>query len=225
MTYTKDGMVIDKTIAHQVANMARNAMVNQNVPQQAVQFLGEVNTPDGMRRVLLRHAVDAVVMDSKGEYVLMIKRQHNPGAGLLALPGGFIDPVEGNQTEVAHKAALRELGEEAGYTAADTAEPLGERKTHRPFDVRVAWRDMPDTDIKKGDIFTVTTQGFLVQVESLTPDMFQAGDDALAVQIVAVEDLLKQEAEHPGSVVGIADHLDMIREAREFIQLNHEHSR
>lgn len=51
--------------------------------------------------------VDAVVVCSG--HVLMIRRKFNPGAGLLALPGGFI-----KDTEKLKDAAIRELKEETG---------------------------------------------------------------------------------------------------------------
>jgi bifunctional NMN adenylyltransferase/nudix hydrolase len=49
--------------------------------------------------------VDAVVV--QGTHVLLIKRKASPGAGLWALPGGFI-----NQDETCMDAAMRELREE-----------------------------------------------------------------------------------------------------------------
>lgn len=49
--------------------------------------------------------VDALVVCKS--HVLVIQRKHNPGKGLLALPGGFVDPDE---TLIA--ACLRELAEE-----------------------------------------------------------------------------------------------------------------
>lgn len=51
--------------------------------------------------------VDAVV-DAEG-HVLLIRRGREPGRGLLALPGGFLDP-----DETLLQAALRELREETG---------------------------------------------------------------------------------------------------------------
>jgi bifunctional NMN adenylyltransferase/nudix hydrolase len=53
-------------------------------------------------------AADAVVRSSDG-YVLLIRRSKAPGRGLLALPGGFVEP---NETFL--EAAIRELVEETG---------------------------------------------------------------------------------------------------------------
>lgn len=52
--------------------------------------------------------VDAVVRI--GQQILLIRRGHSPGKGLLALPGGFIE-----QRETTYQSALRELQEETGF--------------------------------------------------------------------------------------------------------------
>lgn len=55
--------------------------------------------------------VDALV--THGERVLVIRRGRRPGSGLLALPGGFLDP-----DEFIRDGALRELHEETGLALA-----------------------------------------------------------------------------------------------------------
>ena len=58
--------------------------------------------------------VGAIVADGEGR-LLMIKRGHEPGAGLWSIPGGRIEPGE-TDTE----AVARELTEETGLTAPAT---------------------------------------------------------------------------------------------------------
>ena len=75
------------------------------------------------------HAVDPVLMNERGDSVVLINRMFPPGAGKPALPGGFIDPpgTAHGRTVAANignnpgiKAmnpggdALRELAEETG---------------------------------------------------------------------------------------------------------------
>ena len=52
--------------------------------------------------------VGAVVTDGQGR-LLMIKRGHEPGAGLWSIPGGRIEPGETDA-----EALVREMGEETG---------------------------------------------------------------------------------------------------------------
>lgn len=56
--------------------------------------------------------VDAVIVQSG--HILMIKRRASPGAGLFALPGGFV-----NQNERLENAMIRELREETGLKVPD----------------------------------------------------------------------------------------------------------
>jgi ADP-ribose pyrophosphatase YjhB (NUDIX family) len=54
--------------------------------------------------------VGAIVVDERGR-LLLIKRGHEPGAGLWSLPGGRIEPGETD-----NEALVRELREETGLT-------------------------------------------------------------------------------------------------------------
>jgi ADP-ribose pyrophosphatase YjhB (NUDIX family) len=54
--------------------------------------------------------VGAVIKDSRGR-LLLVKRGHEPGAGLWSLPGGRIEPGETDA-----EALVREMREETGLT-------------------------------------------------------------------------------------------------------------
>jgi 8-oxo-dGTP diphosphatase len=66
--------------------------------------------------------VDAVVfgLRAKGLSVVLIERRHEPFAGRLALPGGFLE-----MDEPAETAARRELAEETGLNLHTPFRPLG----------------------------------------------------------------------------------------------------
>jgi len=66
--------------------------------------------------------VDAVVVQSG--HVLLIERDRRPGRGLLALPGGFLDPGERILD-----ACLRELHEETGISVSPAMLRAGIRKS------------------------------------------------------------------------------------------------
>jgi ADP-ribose pyrophosphatase YjhB (NUDIX family) len=54
--------------------------------------------------------VGAVIRDAAGR-LLLIRRGHEPGAGLWSLPGGRIEPGESDE-----QAVVREIAEETGLT-------------------------------------------------------------------------------------------------------------
>ena len=72
--------------------------------------------PWGTRRILVGVSgsvipcVGAIVADGEGR-LLMIKRGHEPGAGLWSIPGGRIEPGESDA-----EAVVREMIEETGLT-------------------------------------------------------------------------------------------------------------
>jgi ADP-ribose pyrophosphatase YjhB (NUDIX family) len=213
--FIKDNMLIDPSMQKEIVRRAVDGNFGDN-PNQVVHSLGTVRTPDGREvAVHLRHAADAVLLDDFG-HVVLITRKHNPGAGLKALPGGFMDPVPGSGgatvAENAVTAALREVLEETGIgrqlLAGTRVVPVGHRSYDRPFDIRVAWGDMPGTDIKKGDFFAVSTQAFCVKItQDLSRVLLKAGDDAKAVLVAKISNLTPKE-------FGVADHLAMVRAAQ-----------
>lgn len=113
----KDNMLIDPALQQEIIKRAVDGNFGNN-PSQAVHSLGTLKMPDGREvSVHLRHAADAILLDSSANVVL-ITRRYSPGAGLQALPGGFIDPIRGiggaTVAEKAISAALREAVEETG---------------------------------------------------------------------------------------------------------------
>jgi len=217
MTYpniVKDTMVIDHSLQMEIIRRVIEGNFGDQ-PAQAINALGTVQIPGGRDVAAhLRHAVDAILIDTHGNIVL-ITREHNPGAGLLALPGGFIDPLKGvdgrSVVEKALVAVLREAAEETGISEQLLANaqvlPIGGRSYDRSFDIRYVWRDMPGTEIKEGDFVAVSTQGFCaVTTEDLSKIPLKAGDDATKVHVLKIVDLV------PGQF-GILDHLPMIKAA------------
>lgn len=214
-SFIKDNMLIDPSMQKEIIRRALDGNFGDN-PNQAVNSLGIVRMPDGREvAVHLRHAADAVILDDFG-HVVLVTRKHNPGASLKALPGGFMDPVQGSGgaivAENAVTAALREATEETGISKRlqEGAHiiPVGHRSYNRPFDIRVAWGDMPGTDIKKGDLFAVSTQAFCVKTtQDLSRVSLKAGDDAKGVLVATISSVTPDE-------FGVADHLAMIQAAQ-----------
>ena len=213
--YVKDSMVIDPAIQKEIIGRAIAGSFGDQ-PDRAIHSLGTINVPYSSSPVSvhLRHAVDAIMVDPFG-HVVLITREFNPGAGLKAVPGGFIDPINGvggeSIVENALKALFREAGEETGASEqllqGARIVPVGSRNYDRPFDVREAFRDMNGTDIRKGDLFAVSTQGFvIITPQNLAAAGLEAGSDAKALHIPLFADIKPPE-------LGIADHYPMIRTA------------
>jgi 8-oxo-dGTP diphosphatase len=70
---------------------------------------GQVRILDGVPGSVIP-CVGAIVKDERGR-LLLIKRGHEPGAGLWSLPGGRIEPGETDA-----EALVREMREETGLT-------------------------------------------------------------------------------------------------------------
>ena len=202
----EDHMVIDPSLRREVVSRAMAGRFG-DVPDRAVHDLGLIGLPNGEKVALfLRHAADPIIVDDYGRVVL-ITRRHSPGAGLLSLPGGFIDPKE-DGVEAPLTAAIREAAEEAGISAAllQTAggRAVGARNYDRPFDIRAAWSDIGGTGIRKGDFIAVSTQGYCFRLAGNLLDIpLRAGDDAGAVHV-------KKPADLSAAQFAVPDHPAMI---------------
>ena len=117
---------------------------------------------------------DCVVI--KSGHVLMIKRKFNPGKGLWALPGGFVNPDE--QIE---ESAIRELKEE---TKIKLDKPVLKRSI---VDVKIF--DHPERSLRGRTI----THAHLIDLgEGPLPEI-KAGDDASGAHWVPLADLKNLE--------------------------------
>src|ERR1039457_3607197 len=105
--------------------------------------------------------VGAVVTDSRGR-LLLIKRGHEPGAGLWSLPGGRIEPGETDA-----EALIREMLEETGLTV-EPGRLLG--RVQRPG--------------AGGDVIDIRDYAATV-----TGGTLRAGDDAADARWAAAEEL------------------------------------
>ncbi len=205
MTYVENHHIIDPALQRAIITR----ILRDHDPNPIVgpaEYLGPFTLPDGKTvQLCLRHAADAILLDDLGQTIL-ITRLNNPGIGKLAIPGGFID---GDETPDA--AARREAIEETGIAPQRMAEAktlaIMPRLYNRPGDIRIAWNDLPGTNIKKGDIMMVPTQGVCLK---LPGDFIQlplkAGDDAGAVKIAKIQELTQSQ-------FGIRDHLPMLQAA------------
>ena len=114
--------------------------------------------------------VDAVVRIA--DQVLLIRRGHAPGKGLLAVPGGFIEP-----RETAYQSAVRELREETGLHL------LPSEMEHACRGMRVF--DHPDRS-QRG---RVITHAFYFDLgDRMVPEV-AGGDDAAEARWVDIAEL------------------------------------
>lgn len=126
--------------------------------------MSEFETAEAETFENVRYTADVVCI--RGESVLLIERGWDPHRGLLALPGGHVDPGE---TSLA--AAVRELWEETGVRVAPATLTL------------VGLYDAPGRDPRGRYV----TAAYVVDVPEDTKAV--AGDDAAAVRWVPLADL------------------------------------
>lgn len=106
--------------------------------------------------------------------VLLIRRGQEPHKGAYALPGGFLDVREDAAT-----SALRELREETGLVV-----PMG-------ADIRpLSPRTHPHRDPRK----RIISLPFLIVVHKREKAQLVAGDDAAAVEVLPVGDVIRDNA-------------------------------
>ena len=125
--------------------------------------------------------VDAVVVQSG--HVLVVKRGAEPGKGLWALPGGFV-----NQQEKLRAAAIRELVEETGIRLAEgkKAKELTEQILNGSVRESETF-DKPDRDLRGR---TITT-AFLFRLDDTKPlPKVKGMDDAADAFWVPINDAL-----------------------------------
>ncbi len=218
MEAVKNHMIVDAALQRHITDRFIAGRFG-DIPSHAVHDLGRVRLPGaGDVALHLRHAADAILLDDFGQVVL-ITRLHHPGAGLLALPGGFIDAVDGgmeNPLEAAIREAVEETGVDEELLRGSAAAPAGHRLYDRPFDIRVAWNNLPGTSIRQGDVFGVSTQGFCFRLPGNLRDLpLQAGDDAKAVQVLEIASLRESQ-------FAVPDHLPLIRLARKMPEPGHK---
>jgi bifunctional NMN adenylyltransferase/nudix hydrolase len=102
---------------------------------------------------------DAIVI--KSGHVLVVRRKGNPGRGLIALPGGFL-----NQKETVLDGCLRELKEETGIKVSkeELEKAVTEQKVF----------DYPDRSLRGRTI----THAFLIDLGHGTLPIVKGSDDA-----------------------------------------------
>lgn len=204
-----DHMLADPVLQAEITARCQETQSGDD-PVCCADDLGLLRLPDGNEiKAWLVHAADSVVLDERDQ-VLLITRLNHPGRGKLALPGGLLDETPTGM-ESSLQAALREAAEETGISSAQLAQAritkLGARRKCRPFDIRRAWNNLPGTPIRQGEIFTVSTLGFLVRLSGNLMDMaLQAGDDASALHILPAHEVRLED-------LAVPDHFELIHAA------------
>ena len=114
--------------------------------------------------------VGAVIKDDQGR-LLLIKRGHEPGAGLWSLPGGRIEPGETDA-----QALVREMREETGL-AVEPGPLLGSVRRPAPGGPAAAGG-------QEGTVLDIRDYA-----ATITGGTLRAGDDAADARWVAVSEL------------------------------------
>jgi bifunctional NMN adenylyltransferase/nudix hydrolase len=120
--------------------------------------------------------VDAIVIRSG--HILVVRRKGNPGKGLIALPGGFL-----NQHEKTLDGALRELKEETGIKLPK------EELEHSVKDQRVF--DHPERSLRGRTI----THAFLLDLKAGPLPLVKGSDDADKAWWMSLSEFATREAE------------------------------
>lgn len=142
----------------------------------------------GLKYPPIFQTVDAVVVQAG--HILLVQRKAMPGAGLWALPGGFLQ-----ENERLVDGCLRELREE---TRLKTPLPVlrGGIKDSKRF-------DDPERSLRGRTI----TDAFLIQLEPTEEGLYpvRGGDDAAKARWVPIAQALEMDEQF------FEDHLDIIR--------------
>ena len=120
--------------------------------------------------------VDTVVIRSG--HVLTVRRKGNPGRGLIALPGGFL-----NQKETIQEGALRELKEETGIKVSkeELEKAIVETKVF----------DYPERSLRGRTV----THAFLIDLGNGLLPTVKGSDDADKAWWMSLSDLATREAD------------------------------
>jgi len=120
--------------------------------------------------------VDCIVI--KSGHVLTVRRKGNPGRGLIALPGGFL-----NQKETILEGALRELKEETGIKVSkeELEKSIVEQKVF----------DYPERSLRGRTI----THAFLINLDTGPLPQVKGSDDADKAWWMSLSDLATRESE------------------------------
>jgi len=131
--------------------------------------------------------VDAVV--TAAEHVLLIRRGGTPGNGLLAIPGGYLEP-----RERVLQGAIRELREETGLGILDS--------TMEAALQGVAVFDHPDRSQRGRNI----THAHFYALKQARPPQVEAADDAAETHWVPIDELVAMEDQFFSDHFNILNH-------------------